>query len=141
MPNGSWLLRKVQAVQPGSALHLRLWRTREHILRDCPRYDIFRHRLTKAFPQLFLPTLLGTPAGITALFEFLATSGALSRSGQPAIPPEPPDLDDKPIPVESTMRPYSSFYFTSSAFAHQLYSIFLTSLFRSTILVIFSKLL
>ena len=72
--------------------------TREYILCECPRYDVFRHRLTKASPQLFLPTLLGTQAGISALSEFLAVSGALSRTGQPAIPPKPPDFDDELIP-------------------------------------------
>jgi ribonuclease HI len=74
--------------------------TREHILRDCPRYNLSRHLLEKASPDIVLPTILGTKTGISALSEFLRKSGAFSRSGGPAIPCIPPSFDDEPDPPD-----------------------------------------
>ena len=71
--------------------------TREHILCDCPRYNSFRHRLEKASPHLFLPTILGSEKGISALSDFLQVSGAFSRPGAGITAP-PPTYDDEPIP-------------------------------------------
>ena len=69
--------------------------TREHILRDCPRFNLFRHHLEKASPQISLPTILGTKAGILALIEFLKASKAFSR---PGLHPTQPHFDQEPTP-------------------------------------------
>jgi len=71
--------------------------TREHILRNCPRYDHFRHRLEKASPEISLPTILGSKKGIAALSDFLQASGAFSRPGA-GISATPPTYNDEPIP-------------------------------------------
>jgi ribonuclease HI len=70
--------------------------TREHILRECPRYNAFRHRLEKASRQISLPTILGSREGISALSDFLKASGAFSRLNATAS--TPPSFDDEPIP-------------------------------------------
>ena len=64
--------------------------TREHILRDCPRYEPHRHTLRDASPRLFLPTLLGTKEGIKATTKFLEKSGAFTKTGNTRPPRKPP---------------------------------------------------
>jgi hypothetical protein len=79
--------------------------TREHILRDCPRYNAHRHHLTKVSPQISLPTILGTKDGISALTNFLKTSGAFTRPG--IITPEP-SLENEPEPPPDNETPSDS---------------------------------
>lgn len=73
--------------------------TREHIIRECPRYNAHRRHLTKISPQISLPTILGTKDGISALTEFLKTSGAFTRPGAPSTGPGPPRFANEPEPT------------------------------------------
>ena len=63
--------------------------TRNHILRECPRYEQHRDILKKASRHLALPVLLGTHKGIAALAKFIQKSGAFSRTGEPNNPQQP----------------------------------------------------
>lgn len=72
--------------------------SRNHILRDCPRYDQHHNVLYKASRSLALSELLGTNEGIDALSEFLTKSGAFSRTGSILPVPTPPDFNDEPDP-------------------------------------------
>jgi ribonuclease HI len=71
--------------------------TREHILCHCPRYEAFRHRLQKASHQLFLPTILGSQKGISALSDFIQASGAFTRPNAPIVTATP-TYDMEPTP-------------------------------------------
>jgi ribonuclease HI len=73
--------------------------TRAHILQDCPRYDLSRHRLEKISPQVCLPTILGTKDGISALSDFLKASRAFHRPGPIALL-TPPIFEDEPFPPD-----------------------------------------
>ena len=61
--------------------------TRDHILRDCQRYDEYRLVLQKHPHILGTCALLSTPTGIVSLSKFLASSGAFTKTGEPP-PPE-----------------------------------------------------
>ncbi|KAJ3738241.1 hypothetical protein EV360DRAFT_3934, partial [Lentinula raphanica] len=50
--------------------------TREHILRECPKYEDYRYILQKVSQDICLTDILGTEEGIEALTEFLDMSGA-----------------------------------------------------------------
>ncbi len=50
--------------------------TREHIIRDCPRYNGYREGLCKVSRDIHLPDILGTKEGIETLALFLEKSGA-----------------------------------------------------------------
>ena len=76
-----------------------LLETRTHIIVDCPRYNYHRGILTKASRSLYLPILLGSKEGISALAEFIVKSGAFSRTGRTSTPHSPPCFDNEPIPV------------------------------------------
>ena len=71
--------------------------SRNHILRDCPRYNQHRDILREASRSLALSTILGTVEGITVLAKFIAKSGAFSRTGlvipTPSAPRQDPDAD------------------------------------------------
>lgn len=78
--------------------------SREHIIRDCARYEDQRDKLREFNRDLALPELLGTPKGIAALTEFLRDSGAFTFTGTKYTPkglpsfldePEPPDIDSE----------------------------------------------
>ena len=58
--------------------------TRDHILRDCPRYDAHRH-LIRAQARTTVDThaLMSTKEGIIALSKFIAASGAFTKTGEP----------------------------------------------------------
>lgn len=60
--------------------------TREHSLRECPRYDAFRGKLRDASRNIILSEILGTPRGIEALSGFLRRSGAFTKTGEPRAP-------------------------------------------------------
>ncbi|KZV89363.1 hypothetical protein EXIGLDRAFT_589384, partial [Exidia glandulosa HHB12029] len=60
--------------------------TREHSLRECPRYDAFRDKLRDASHNIVLSEILGTPRGIEALSGFLRKSGAFTKTGEPRAP-------------------------------------------------------
>lgn len=72
--------------------------SRNHILRDCPRYQQHRDILSKASRHLALPEMLGTPKGIEALAEFLKKSGAFTRTGTTFEKLPAPVFDDEPEP-------------------------------------------
>ncbi|KIY50716.1 hypothetical protein FISHEDRAFT_24968, partial [Fistulina hepatica ATCC 64428] len=55
--------------------------TREHILRDCPRYEAHRHMLRKVSREVSPQVILGTGRGVDALAEFLEASGAFTNTG------------------------------------------------------------
>jgi len=55
--------------------------TRNHILRECPRYNLHRNILFSASNHLTLTELLGTKRGIKALAEFIQMPGAFTRTG------------------------------------------------------------
>jgi ribonuclease HI len=75
-----------------------LLETRTHIIRDCPRYNRHRRILVNASHSLYLPTLLGSKEGISALAEFIIKSGAFSRTGKTYTISNPPCFDNEPIP-------------------------------------------
>jgi hypothetical protein len=56
--------------------------TREHLLRECPRYETHRHILRQVSRDISLPEILGTRDGIRALSEFLEKSGAFTKTGE-----------------------------------------------------------
>ncbi|KZT64189.1 hypothetical protein DAEQUDRAFT_679008 [Daedalea quercina L-15889] len=60
--------------------------TRQHILRDCPRYEPHRDTLRTASEHIDLPTILGTENGIKALAKFIERSGAFTKTGEPPGP-------------------------------------------------------
>ena len=72
--------------------------TREHILRECPRFEQQRNILEKASPTIALPEILGTKKGIAALSEFLIASGAFTRTGTTPTPAKAPNFEDEPEP-------------------------------------------
>ncbi|KAJ3735324.1 hypothetical protein DFJ43DRAFT_983626, partial [Lentinula guzmanii] len=65
--------------------------TREHILRECPRYEDHRHILKKASQDICLADILGTKEGVEALSEFVEISGAFTKTGQPRKQHETPE--------------------------------------------------
>ncbi|KAI5890853.1 uncharacterized protein SCHCODRAFT_02584515, partial [Schizophyllum commune H4-8] len=71
-------------------------RTRQHILAECPQYEEHRYLLRDASRGLSLPVLLGTKKGIAALTEFIAASGAFTKTGAPRAPPSLPTWEQEP---------------------------------------------
>ncbi|KAK0455776.1 uncharacterized protein EV420DRAFT_1553204 [Desarmillaria tabescens] len=71
--------------------------TRDHIIRECPRYNGHRDGLRKVSRDLYLPDILGTKRGIEALAAFLEKSGAFTKTGAPKRPPMRPTLDEEEI--------------------------------------------
>ncbi|KAJ3793320.1 hypothetical protein GGU11DRAFT_666042, partial [Lentinula aff. detonsa] len=65
--------------------------TREHILRECPRYKEYRYILKKASQDISLADILGTKEGIEALSEFLELSGAFTKTGRQRKQQEHPE--------------------------------------------------
>ena len=80
--------------------------TREHILRECPKYSLHRKTLRKVSRTITLTTILGTKTGIKALTTFLQKSGAFSRSGTLAPTPQGPILEDEPEVDSDSETPY-----------------------------------
>ncbi|PPR03941.1 hypothetical protein CVT26_001146 [Gymnopilus dilepis] len=76
--------------------------SREHILCACPRYANSRHMLRKVSRDVFVPDILGTKEGITALVDFLKASGAFTRTGSCPTTLRPPAFDDEPLPNPDT---------------------------------------
>ena len=61
--------------------------TRDHILRDCPRYNSHRHLISDPRQgTVDTHALLSTREGITALSKFIAASGAFTKAGEPSPP-------------------------------------------------------
>jgi len=75
--------------------------TREHILRDCPRYEAHRHHLQAVSRDISMPEILGTAEGVEALVNFVRSSGAFTRTGIIWKPPDPPVFDDEPYSEET----------------------------------------
>ena len=93
------------------------FQTREHILRDCPRYEAHRHTLREFSEDISIPEILGTTKGITALATFIEESGAFTKSGEPrktwSAPtwentPDTPDSDSEEDGGERWDRPWES---------------------------------
>jgi len=59
------------------------FQTREHILRECPRYERHRDILRKVSRDVSLPEILSTKKGIKALSDFLINTGAFTKTGAP----------------------------------------------------------
>jgi len=72
------------------------YQTREHILRDCEYHNKHRIHLLRVSRDIFLPTILGTVEGITALTTYLEQSGAFTTLGRPVFGRETPQFDDEP---------------------------------------------
>jgi ribonuclease HI len=70
--------------------------TRDHILRDCTKYEQHRNALRKVSGTVALPEILGTRKGIQALSAFLKKTGAFTRNGSPRQPPQTPALENEP---------------------------------------------
>ena len=66
--------------------------TREHLLRECPKYEHHREVLRKISNTITLPVILGTKEGIKALSSFLKKSGAFTCTGTPRQPPPIPGI-------------------------------------------------
>lgn len=62
--------------------------TREHIIRECPLHSHARHHLYKVSPNLDLPVILGSPAGLEAFAAFISASAAFSKPSM-SVPPDP----------------------------------------------------
>ncbi|RDB17330.1 hypothetical protein Hypma_001787 [Hypsizygus marmoreus] len=71
------------------------FQTRHHIITECERYNSHRHLLTKDFPELSLPDILGTKKGLEALVKFLTKSGAFTKTGEPRRARTRPRLEDE----------------------------------------------
>ena len=69
--------------------------TREHIIRDCARYEAHRDVLRKVSATLSLPEILGTRKGLEALAAFLEKSGAFTKTGRPRIAARSPVVEDE----------------------------------------------
>ena len=67
--------------------------TREHLLRDCPRYEDQRYILREASGDIALADILGTKEGIEALTHFLDLTGAFTKSGSQRKPYAAPTLE------------------------------------------------
>jgi hypothetical protein len=76
--------------------------SRNHILRECPRYKNHRGILRKTSRSLALSTILGTVEGVTVLAKFIAKSGAFSRTGSVIPSQTVPRQDLEPDPTWST---------------------------------------
>jgi len=75
--------------------------TREHILRECPRYEQHRHHLRSVSRDISVPEILGTSEGILALANFIRDSGAFTRTGKIWRPPEIPLFSDETYSEEA----------------------------------------
>jgi ribonuclease HI len=73
-----------------------IYQTREHILAHCRLHEAERGKLRKASRDIWLPTILGTKKGITALKAFLAESTAFTRNGHQPKKPQIPDFEKEP---------------------------------------------
>ncbi|KAG7447207.1 uncharacterized protein BT62DRAFT_1004783 [Guyanagaster necrorhizus] len=65
---------------------------RRFILHECPLYEEQRGTLRNVSRTMYLPDILGTKEGITALSQFMETTGAFTRTGQlrnERLAPEP----------------------------------------------------
>ena len=69
--------------------------TREHIIRDCTRYEAHHDVLRKVSATLSLPEILGTRKGLEALAAFLEKSGAFTKTGRPRILVRSPVVEDE----------------------------------------------
>ncbi|KAF8180513.1 hypothetical protein K438DRAFT_1976703 [Mycena galopus ATCC 62051] len=76
----------------------RAFQSREHVLCECPLYEDQRQTLRAASKDLFLPELLGTKEGISALAKFLEQSGAFTKTGKPRREEPLPTLEEEPDP-------------------------------------------
>lgn len=74
--------------------------TREHIIRECTRYEEQRAKLRAQNRELALPELLGTPKGIAALATFIRESGAFTFTGEKYTPKGPPSFFEEPEPPD-----------------------------------------
>ncbi|KAK0203621.1 RnaseH domain, transposon factor [Desarmillaria ectypa] len=72
-----------------------LFQTREHVIRECPLYEIQRGILQKVSRTLYLSDILGTKEGIAALGEFIEKSGAFTRSGEMRSPGQAPEMEEE----------------------------------------------
>jgi ribonuclease HI len=75
--------------------------SRNHILRECPRYAQHRNILSKASRSLALPVILGSKKGIEALALFIRESGAFTRTGTPTTEALSPKFVNEPYPNEA----------------------------------------
>jgi hypothetical protein len=83
--------------------------SREHILRECPKYDSHRHILKEVSKDVALQEILGTKKGIEALAEFIEASGAFTRNSRPFNKEQPlPEYDDKPEPLRGIEDDWAS---------------------------------
>ncbi|KAJ6589901.1 hypothetical protein DFH09DRAFT_1425380, partial [Mycena vulgaris] len=65
------------------------FQTREHLLRECEKYDTHRGVLREASAQIAILDILGTEKGIQALATFLERSEAFNKTGHPRRETEP----------------------------------------------------
>ena len=70
------------------------FQTREHVIKECPKYEEHRHILKGADNQMELGVLLGTKKGLEAMAKFLAKTGAFSKTGNNRETKAKPREDD-----------------------------------------------
>ncbi|KAG6872635.1 hypothetical protein C0995_008066, partial [Termitomyces sp. Mi166 len=58
------------------------FQTREHVIKECPKYGEHRHILEDADAQMELGVLLGSKKGLEAMAKFLAKTGAFHQDGE-----------------------------------------------------------
>ncbi|KAG6833110.1 hypothetical protein H0H87_011218 [Tephrocybe sp. NHM501043] len=68
--------------------------TREHIIKDCPRYEEKRQLFRDVDEEIELKTRLGTNKGLKALAKFIEKTGAFTKSGNPREGAKKPTLND-----------------------------------------------
>jgi ribonuclease HI len=73
--------------------------TRNHILRECPRFAQHHHILKKVSRDIVLSDILGTKKGIAALADFIHKSGAFTRTGAAPNAQQPPNFENEPEPA------------------------------------------
>ena len=80
--------------------------SRNHILRDCPRYEQHQEILKSASKYIALLVVLGTKKSIEALTKFLMKSSAFSRIRVPLTAPQSPTLENKSQPdINAELNP------------------------------------
>ena len=82
------------------------FQTREHVIAHCTLHEEKRDALRKVSRDLWLPTILGTKDGITALTLFLKETTAFTCDGHQYTPPPTPSFEhEKDDPDDPVLTP------------------------------------
>ncbi|ESK83737.1 transposon factor [Moniliophthora roreri MCA 2997] len=74
--------------------------TQEHIIQECPLYELHREALRDVSRDIAVPEIVGTDKGVRVLSEFLTKSGAFTFHGRPWTDEIAPRLEDVPLELD-----------------------------------------